>query len=66
MFDKKLIITELATNAAGKTIPLSLNTKLFEIAERYCIIDVCPKRKCKLDNPIIIFSSFYSNIWQVV
>ena len=33
MFDKKLIITELATNAAGKTIPLSLNTKLFEIAE---------------------------------
>ena len=44
--------------AKGITIPLSFNNELLKVEAAYCIIDICPKRECKLVNPIIIFSLF--------
>ena len=43
-------------NATGNMIPFSPNIKLFDIADKYWTIEICPNRKCRFDIPIIIFS----------
>ena len=44
--------------ARGIKIPFAPKIEFLKIAETYWIIDICAKRRCRLDRPIIILWSF--------